>query len=71
MRSHWRQLTLLAFVVPALVYVILFFAYPLIYGFTMSVEKIGFISQMGPYIGLHNYIVEIDDPVTREALTDT
>ena len=50
---------------------ILFFAYPLIYGFTMSVEKIGFISQSGPYIGLHNYIVEINDPVTREALTDT
>ena len=71
MRSHWRQLTLLAFVVPALTYVILFFAYPLIYGFTMSVEKIGFIAQSGPFIGLHNYRVEINDPVTREALTDT
>ncbi len=71
MRSHWRQVTLLAFVVPALTYVVLFFAYPLIYGFTMSVEKIGFISQGGPYIGLHNYSVEINDPVTREALVDT
>ena len=56
MRSHQRQATLLAFVVPALIYVILFFAYPLIYGFTMSV---------------HNYIVEIKDPVTREALANT
>jgi multiple sugar transport system permease protein len=62
---------LLAFVVPALTYVILFFAYPLIYGFMMSVEKIGFIAQSGPYIGLHNYRVEINDPVTREALVDT
>ena len=71
MRSHQRQATLLAFVVPALTYVILFFVYPLIYGFMMSVEKIGFIAQSGPYIGLHNYIVEINDPVTREALTNT
>ena len=71
MRSHRRQVTLLAFVVPALTYVVLFFAYPLIFGFTMSVEQIGFIGQGGPYIGLHNYRVEINDPVTREALTDT
>ena len=71
LRSHRRQATLIAFVVPALTYVILFFAYPLIYGFTMSVEKIGFIAQSGPYIGLHNYKVEINDPVTREALTNT
>ena len=71
MRSHRRQATLLAFVVPALTYVILFFVYPLIYGFMMSVERIGFIAQSGPYIGLHNYIVEINDPVTREALTNT
>lgn len=70
-RSHRRQAILVTFVVPALAYVILFFAYPLIYGFTMSVEKLGFIAQNGPFIGLHNYKVEIDDPVTRTALMNT
>ena len=71
LRSHRRQALLAAFVLPALAYVVIFFAYPLIFGFTMSVERIGFIGQGGPYIGLHNYRVEINDPVTREALTDT
>jgi multiple sugar transport system permease protein len=56
---------------PALAYVVLFFAYPLIYGFTMSVENLGFIAGNGPFVGLHNYKVEINDPVTRTALMNT
>jgi len=51
--------------------VVIFFAYPLIYGITMSLEKIGFIAQSGPFIGLHNYKEEINDPVTGKALVDT
>lgn len=71
LRSHRRPLILIAFVVPALAYVVIFFAYPLLYGVTMSVEKIGFIAQSGPFIGLHNYTEEITDPVTGKALIDT
>ncbi len=71
LRSHRQYAVLLAFVLPALVYVIIFFAYPLIYGFTMSVEKLGFIAGSGPFVGLHNYKVEINDPVTRTALMNT
>jgi multiple sugar transport system permease protein len=52
-------------------YVIIFFAYPLAYGITMSLEKIGFIASSGPFVGLHNYKQEINDPVTGKALIDT
>jgi multiple sugar transport system permease protein len=71
LRSHRKQAVLLAFVLPAVVYIIIFFAYPLVYGFKMSVEKLGFIAGNGPFIGLHNYKVEISDPVTRTALMNT
>jgi multiple sugar transport system permease protein len=56
---------------PALAYVVIFFAYPLIYGFTMSFENLGFIVGSGKFVGLHNYKVEINDPVTRTALMNT
>jgi hypothetical protein len=71
LRSHRQHAVLLAFVLPALVYIIIFFAYPLVYGFKMSVEKLGFIAGSGPFVGLHNYKVEINDPVTRTALMNT
>ena len=71
LRSHRQHAVLVAFVLPALVYVIIFFAYPLIYGFQMSVEKLGFIAGNGPFVGLHNYKVEINDRVTRTALMNT
>jgi multiple sugar transport system permease protein len=71
LRLHRRYAILLAFVMPALAYVVIFFAYPLIYGFTMSVENLGFIAGSGPFVGLHNYKVEINDPVTRTALMNT
>ena len=71
MRLHRRYAILLAFVVPALAYVAIFFAYPLVYGFTMSFENLGFIAGSGPFVGLHNYKVEINDPVTRTALMNT
>ena len=71
MRLHRRYAILLAFIMPALAYVVIFFAYPLIYGFTMSVENLGFIAGSGPFVGLHNYKVEINDPVTRTALMNT
>ncbi len=71
LRAHRRPAILLGFVLPALVYVVIFFAYPLIYGITMSVEKLGFIAGSGPFVGLHNYKVEISDPVTRTALMNT
>ncbi len=54
LRSHRQHVVLLAFVLPALVYIIIFFAYPLIYGFKMSVEKLGFFAGSGPFKGLHN-----------------
>jgi multiple sugar transport system permease protein len=71
LRSHRQHAVLLAFVLPALVYILIFFAYPLVYGFKMSVEKLGFIAGSGPFVGLHNYKVEINDPVTRTALMNT
>ena len=71
LRLHRRHAILFAFALPALAYVVIFFAYPLIYGFTMSVENLGFIAGSGPFVGLHNYKVEINNPVTRTAFMNT
>ncbi len=65
---------LLAFVVPSIVYVLIFFVYPLIYGLMMSLENFGFeavLKGSGAFIGLQNYKVEIDDPTTRTALMNS
>jgi multiple sugar transport system permease protein len=72
-RSRHR-LTLIAFILPAIAYVVIFFAYPLAFGVQMSLENFGFgaiITGHGPFVGFQNYTIELGDPTTRLALENT
>jgi multiple sugar transport system permease protein len=69
-----RRFILAAFILPAIAYVIVFFAYPLGYGILMSLENFGFgavIKGGGPFVGLHNYTTELADPTTQLAMEHT
>jgi multiple sugar transport system permease protein len=62
------------FLGPVIVYALVFFAYPLIFGFAMSVEQFNFaalVSGSGPFVGLANYRAVLADPVTIAALRNT
>src|SRR5947209_20518201 len=48
-----------AFLVPAILYLLLFFGYPLYYSFSVSFERYDLQAEVtgsGPFIGLGNYI---------------
>jgi multiple sugar transport system permease protein len=62
------------FILPVVVYVLVFFAYPLVFGIIMSVEQFGFVAMVhgsGPFVGLANYRAALDDPTTLLALRNT
>jgi multiple sugar transport system permease protein len=74
--SRRRRLMLLQFVLiaPAVAYVVAMFAYPLVYGVTMSLENFTFAALVhgsGPFSGLANYRTVIHDPVTGTAVINT
>lgn len=69
-----QRLLLLAFVGPALVYVVLFFAYPLVLDIIMSFERYGFaevIRGHGPFVGVSNYLYVLTNSVTTRAIVNT
>jgi multiple sugar transport system permease protein len=70
-----RQVLLPAlFIAPAVVYAVVFFAYPLAYGIIMSFERFGFeqvVRGSGPFVGLANYRAATADPVTLTAVVNT
>ena len=73
-RSRRLALLQLLLVGPAVIYVVAMFAYPLIYGVTMSLENYTFASLVhgsGPFDGLANYRTVIHDPVTGTAAINT
>jgi multiple sugar transport system permease protein len=62
------------FLSPVVVYALLFFAYPLVFGFVMSFENFNFealVKGSGPFVGLANYRAVLADPVTIAALRNT
>jgi multiple sugar transport system permease protein len=62
------------FIAPAVVYAVVFFGYPLLYGIIMSFEQFGFAAVVhgsGPFVGLANYKAIFSNPVTYLALRDT
>lgn len=62
------------FIGPVMVYVLVFFAYPLVFGVLMSFEKYGFtalVKGSGPFVGFGNYRAIFNDPVTIAALRNT
>ena len=62
------------FIAPVVVYAVVFFAYPLVFGFMMSFEKFGFsqlVHGSGPFFGIGNYRAALSDPVTITAIRNT
>ncbi len=69
-----RTLVPALFIAPAVVYALVFFAYPLLYGVIMSFEKFGFAAVVhgsGPFVGFANYRAVFSDPTTLLALRNT
>jgi multiple sugar transport system permease protein len=69
-----RVLVPALFLSPVIVYALLFFAYPLVFGFVMSFENFNFealVQGSGPFVGLANYRAVLADPVTIAALRNT
>jgi multiple sugar transport system permease protein len=64
----------LAFLLPALAYIVLFFGYPLANNISMSLRDYSvrsFYTGEAPFIGLENYSVVLSDPLFTTALTNT
>jgi multiple sugar transport system permease protein len=54
------------FLAPAVLYMLLFYGYPLLYCMQVSLEKYDLtaeISGVAPFVGLQNYIVDAKDPI--------
>lgn len=69
-----RKVALLTFLVPAIVYVFLFVAYPLYRDVTISLQNYGFSAVAaghGPFVGLANYRQVLDSSVTIRAIVNT
>ncbi len=77
-RRQWRmkpeELLLVLFLVPALVYVAIFFAYPIYINIKMSLEQYGFAAVVvghGPFVGFANYAASLGQGTTVRALINT
>lgn len=73
-RRTSERLVLIGFLVPALTYVTLFFAYPLYQDISISFQDYGFsalASGHGTYVGFANYTAMLSNSATIRALTNT
>jgi len=73
-RRYRRRLIQLAFVGPVIVYVVVMFAYPLVFGVSMSLEAFTFSSLatgFAKWVGLANYRTVFDNPATWTAIVNT
>jgi multiple sugar transport system permease protein len=72
---NWRvPLVRLTFLLPLLLYVVIFYGYPLFYSIQISLERYDLgaeITGIAPFIGLKNYIADIHDPTFRTAALNT
>lgn len=73
---RFRRTTLirLTFLLPAILYLLIFYGYPLFYSLQISFEKYDLqaeITGTAPFIGLSNYIADIHDPTFRIAALHT
>ena len=70
-RFPWVRLT---FILPAVVYIILFFGYPLVYSIETSLQNVSIQSMIegnSPFVGISNYITVLTNQVTQLAATNT
>jgi multiple sugar transport system permease protein len=73
-RRTMERLVLVAFLIPALTYVVLFFAYPLYQDIVISFQDYGFTalaSGHGTYVGFANYSAMLNNSTTIRALVNT
>lgn len=69
-----RRLVQVAFLVPAVVYLTLFFGYPVVKNIMMGFQEYTtrtFFTGEAPWVGLANYVTAINDPVFDRALLNT
>jgi multiple sugar transport system permease protein len=62
------------FLLPAIIYMLLFYGYPLFYSIQVSLEKYDLqaeISGVAAFVGLNNYIAVVQDPTFRDAAIHT
>lgn len=62
---------ILLFTLPWIVYLIVFWLYPIIYSFYLSLTDFRLLQGSGQYIGLTNYTALLSDPVFLTALKNT
>ncbi len=75
-RARFRRsdLTRYMFVLPATVYLLVFFAYPIVYNIIFSLQDVNiatFISGNAPWVGLANYAKVIQSPTFQAAARNT
>lgn len=72
---HWREdLTRILFVVPAGLYVLLFFGYPVVKNVTMSLQEYTtstFFTGEAPWVGFANYVTVFSSQLFTPALVNT
>lgn len=69
--ARWAPIV---FVAPVVIYMLLFFVYPLVFGVIMSLENFGFeaiIKGSGPFVGLQNYRSALSNSATLRAIPNT
>ena len=67
-------LVALAFLAPALIYILLFYGYPIVRNLTMSFQEFTaatFFTGEAPWVGMANYAAVLADPVFAQALRNT
>jgi multiple sugar transport system permease protein len=73
-RRSSQRLAALAFLLPALAYIVVFFGYPLVSNLVMSAQNYtvrSFYTGQAPFVGLDNYAAVFRDPVFSTAVTNT
>lgn len=74
-RQRWRkQVIRLTFLLPLLLYVVIFYGYPLIYSLQISLEQYDLqaeITGSAPFVGLANYFAVISGPTFQSAAWHT
>ncbi len=69
-----RRAAAIAFLLPALLYVLVFFGYPLVYNVLMSLRDFSvrsFYTGEAPFVGVTNYLAAIGNPVFARAALNT
>jgi len=73
-RRRSQRLAALAFLLPALAYIVVFFGYPLVGNLVMSTQNYtvrSFYTGQAPFVGLDNYAAVFRNPVFGTAVTNT